>query len=252
MSVNAINGVNPQQGQDKRSVLPGAIAGGTVLGTAGAAAGYMWGGKSPSLAEVFAQEDDAFTKTMDKLGETDSEAVKTLKEERNAILSDAGIADKKTAYEQKLSEVSDAINDRTDYANKAELDQALADATAERNNLAQDATKVQKDAAEAKLEKAKYAVFEAKSEKFVEDANTKTLRDQLHEAGNNFRNAVNESVEGSSLKKDSVKEAFGKVKSVLVEGRGKAAAIWGACALVTGLAIGALLSTLGKAKNSQN
>lgn len=252
MSVNAINGVNPQQGQDKRSVLPAAIAGGTVLGTAGAAAGYMWGGKSPSLAEVFAQEDDAFTKTMDKLGETDSEAVKTLKEERNAILNEAGVADKKTALEQKFSEVNDAINNRTDYANKAELDQALADATTEYNNLAQNATDAEKDAAKAKIKKAKDAIFDAKTQKFIDDANTSTLCDQFNEARNNFRNAVNESVEGSSLKKDSVKEAFGKVKGVLVEGRGKAAAIWGACALVAGLAIGSLLSTLGKAKNSQN
>lgn len=252
MSVNAINGVNPQQGQDKRSVLPATIAGGTVLGTAGTAAGYMWGGKSPSLAEVFAQEDDAFTKTMDKLGETDSEAVKTLKEERNAILNEAGVADKKTALEQKFSEVNDAINNRTDYANKAELDQALADATTEYNNLAQNATDAEKDAAKAKIKKAKDAIFDAKTQKFIDDANTSTLCDQFNEARNNFRNAVNESVEGSSLKKDSVKEAFGKVKSVLVEGRGKAAAIWGACALVAGLAIGSLLSTLGKAKNSQN
>lgn len=236
MSVNAINGVNPQQGQDKRSVLPAAIAGGTVLGTAGAAAGYLFGGKKPSLEEVFAQDPDTFESNMKKMGEKDAEATKILQDERNVIYEDADVKAKKDALKQKVKEIEKLVYARTDYANKAELDKTLADAENELKNLAKDATDAEKNAVNAKIENAKNAILDAKLEKFSVDMATKTIRDEFNVLESELTTAINESI-GKSAQKDTIKEAFGKVKKTLVEGKGKAVAIWGGIALLTGLII---------------
>lgn len=235
MTVDAVNSANVagiQQHQNQTSGL--ALGSSLTLGAVGAGAGYLFGGKKTSLEEIFAQDPDKFESTMKKIGEKDAEVAKILQNERTAIYEDADVKAKNNAFEQKATEMKKAINARTDYANKTELDKTLADAENELKNLAKDATDAEKNAVNAKIENAKNAIFDAKLEKFTSDTATKTLRDEFEVINSELTTAVNESI-GKSAQKDAIKEAFGKVKKTLVEGKGKAAAIWGGIALLTGL-----------------
>lgn len=237
MAVNAVSSANvvgiPQQ-QNQASGLP--LGSSLTLGALGAGAGYLFGGKKTSLEEIFAQDPDKFESTMKKIGEKDAEVAKILQDERNAVYEDANVKAKNNAFEQKATEMKKAINARTDYANKTELDKALTDAKDELKKLAKDATDAERNAVYAKIENAKNAIFDAKLEKFTSDTATKTLRDEFEIINSELTTAVNESI-GKSAQKDTIKNAFGKVKKTLIEGKGKAAAIWGGIALLTGLIV---------------
>lgn len=290
MSVNAINAADAQQ--QKKSSMGPAVAAGTVLGAAGVGAGLIWGGKTPSLEEVFAQDADTFEASMKKAEEKDSASAKTLRDEMKAIGEDADVKAKQTAAETKAQEVKDAIEGRTDYENKATLDQAVTDKKTALNekevevpkadgtegtkkikyaeaksefeaaengvkNLAADAAEDAKTAAKNKLEAAKAnlaqfdaeanalkeaenAVFDAKKVKFEADEATKTLREAATKASDELANA-RKGVIDKLKDKNTVTEAFGKIKKSLTEGKGKAAAIYGGIALAVGLLAGAML-----------
>ena len=125
MSVNAINAADAQQ--QKKSNVGSALATGLGLGAVGGTAGYIWGGKTPSLEEVFAQDADTFEASMKKAEEKDSASAKTLRDEMQKIDDNADVKAKKTAADTKANEVKAAIEGRTDYENKATLDQAVTD-----------------------------------------------------------------------------------------------------------------------------
>lgn len=254
MTVDAVNQANVagiQQQQNRASGLP--LGSNLVLGAAGAGAGYLFGGRKPSLEEVFAQDPDTFESTMKKIGEKDAEVAKTLKAERLAIYGDANVRAKNNALQNKTVQISSEVQLRNDYANKTELDKAVSDAKDELANLAKDATDAEKSAAQAKLKEAEQAVFDAKLEKFNADPATKALRDEFNVLESEFTTALNESI-GKSAQKDTVKEAFGNVKKVLIEGKGKAAAIWGGIALLSALALGTIFggSKRPEVANQQN
>lgn len=290
MSVNAVNAVDAQQ--PKKSNAGTAVGAGVGLGALGAGAGYLWGGKTPSLEEVFSQEPDTFKASMEKAKEKDAEATKTLENEMKAIDENADVKAKKAVADAKAKEVETAIKGRTDYENKASLDQAVTEkktaldakevdvakadgtegtrkikyATAKTeleqaqsavDNLAENATEEVKTAAKNKLETAKanlakfdteanalkeaeQAVFDAKKVKFEADDATKTLREAAATATEDLKTARKGIID--KLKdKNTVTEAFGKIKKALTEGKGKAAAIYGGIALAVGLLAGAML-----------
>lgn len=290
MSVNAVNAADVQQ--PKKNNSGAAIGAGVGLGAAGAGAGYLWGGKTPSLEEVFAQEPDTFKATMEKAENADAEAAKTLKDEMKAINENADVKAKQAAADTKANEVKSAIEGRTDYENKTELDNtvtekktaldakevevAKADGTEgtrkikyaeakselevaenEVKNLAADAAEEVKTKANTKLETAKAnlaqfdaeanalkeaenAVFDAKKVKFEADDATKTLREEAAKAADELTNA-RKGIIDKLKEKNTVTEAFGKIKKSLTEGKGKAAAIYGGIALAVGLLAGAML-----------
>lgn len=290
MSVNAVNAADVQQ--PKKNNSGAAIGTGVGLGAVGAGAGYFLGGKTPSLEEVFSQEPDTFKASMDKAAEKDSAAAETLRKEMEAIGENADVKAKQTAADAKANEVKTAIEGRTDYENKATLDQAVTDkktaldtkevevakadgtegtrkikyaeakteleaAENEVKNLAADAAEDVKTAAKNKLETAKNnlaqfdteanalkeaenAVFDAKKVKFEADEATKALREEAAKAADELTNARKGIID--KLKdKNTVTEAFGKIKKSLTEGKGKAMAIYGGIALAVGLLAGAML-----------
>ena len=116
MSVDAVNGVNAQQQPQKSSALPSAIA------------GHYFGGKKPTLEELFTQKPDTFDKAEDK------EAVKKL---QDAITEykNAGATEKATLRKannglntqinattvDKQTELQKAIDDAKDALSKKEV-----------------------------------------------------------------------------------------------------------------------------------
>lgn len=207
MSVNAINGADAQQQQKKLNT--GVVAGtGIGLGAAGATAGYLWGGKTPSLEEVFAQEPDTFKASMEKAEAKDADAAKTLKDEMKAINEDADVKAKQTVADAKANEVKQQIEARTDYDNKAELDQAVTDKEA-----ALDAKEVEitenGTTKKIKYNEAKQAVTDAENgvKNLAADAADdvkKAATDKLEAAKNNLANFDNE----ANALKDAEKNLF--------------------------------------------
>ena len=297
MSVQAVNNVDAQQPQ-KSNATGTAIAGALPLGLAGA--GYMWGGKTPSLEEVFAQEPDTFKASMDRAAENDSAAAQILRDEMKAIEEDATVKPKKEIAEGKINEVKTAIESRTDYENKAELDKAVNEKQKALNNkeidvvdpnnsentrklkynqakaeleaaqnkvngLAENAAEDVKNAAQTELEtakaniakfdnevnelkQAKDAVFEAKSAKFEADDATKVLREEASNAVEELTNARKGLID-KLTDKNTVTDAFGKIKKALTEGKWtKGAALWGGIAAAVGLIAGYMLCGSKKAE----
>lgn len=236
MAVDAVNQANVAGAQQQRNRTSGLPLGSSlVLGAVGAGAGYLFGGEKPSLEEVFAQDPDTFESTMKKIGEKDAEAAKILQNERTAIYEDENVKAKNEALKQKAEEIEKVVKARTDYANKAELDKALLDAKNEASSLS-GASSAELDAAVNKLGKAEFAIYDAQLEKFNADPATKALRDEFNVLESEVTTAVHDTI-GKSAQKENLKGAFSKVKKVLVEGKGKAVAIWGGIALLTGLII---------------
>ncbi len=290
MSVNAINAAEPQH---KKHSAGAAFGTGLTLGAAGALAGHKWGGKTPSLEEVFAQDADTFEASMQKAEGKDPEAAKALRDEMKAIDEDNDIKAKKAAADTKANEVKTAIEGRTDYENKAELGNAVTEKKAALNNkevevanadgsegtrkikysdankevndaeealkkLTNDATDEARTAAQTKLDaakanlakfdeeakaldEAKQAVLDAKKAKFEADDATKALREDASKAADELANARKGIID--KLKdKNTVTEAFGKIRKTLTEGKGKAAAIYGGIAAAVGLLAGYIFS----------
>lgn len=279
MSVNAV-GTEPQV--QKKSSSGAAIGTGLGMGALGAGAAYMWGGKTPSLEEVFAQAPDKFTSSyeaMKQKGETEANTVKT---EYEALQTD--LKPKADEVAAKQAAVNEAIENVAEFDNKDTLNQAVTeaetklgvekkvkigdaevsvkytDAKAELKNaeeaLANAAKGVDKapleqavtdaktkvgafDAEVKALDEAKAKRFEAKKVKFDADEATKALREELTSATEALNTAKTEAI-GKLKDKTELTGAFGKVKKALLEGRGKAMAIWGGAALVAGLILGKL------------
>jgi len=126
MSVNAINAADaPQQ---KKSNAGTTIGAGVGLGAVGAGAGYMWGGKTPSLEEVFKQDADTFEASKAKMAEKDATAAATVIDEYDKISNDPDVSGKQSAYDTKKTEVDDKIKEVTDYDNKTTLDGKVTEA----------------------------------------------------------------------------------------------------------------------------
>lgn len=206
MSVNAINTADVQP--QKKNNAGGAVGAGIGLGAAGATAGYFLGGKTPSLEEVFAQEPDTFKTSMAKAEAKDADAAKTLKDEMEAINENADVKAKQAVADAKANEVNQQIVARTDYDNKAELDQAVTDKKA-----ALDAKEVEitenGTTKKIKYSEAKQAVTDAENgvKNLAADAADdvkKAATDKLEAAKNNLANFDNE----ANALKDAEKNLF--------------------------------------------
>lgn len=166
MSVNAINTADVQP--QKKNNAGGAVGAGIGLGAAGATAGYFFGGKTPSLEEVFAQEPDTFQASMAKAEKKDADAAKTLKDEMKAINEDADVKTKQAAADTKLEQVKNQIEAKkakfdADDATKALRDEAskavdelktakkgLIDRLKDKNNVTEAFSKIKKSLTEGK------------------------------------------------------------------------------------------------------
>lgn len=115
MSVDAIN-------QQHASSYAPAIAGGLTAGAIGTTAGYFWGGKRPTLEEVFAQDADTFKSSMQKAESKDAASAQVLKDEMNRITTDANVSAKQTDYTRAKTNMDLNIANIADYENKAELE----------------------------------------------------------------------------------------------------------------------------------
>ena len=123
MSVNAINAAEPQK---KSNPMGMAIGTGVVTGAAGAGAGYMWGGKTPSLEEVFAQDHDAFTSTKEAIKGKDAADVKKVDDAHADIQTK--VKKERDALEKAQDEVKRLTNEIKDYADKDNLDNKVNEA----------------------------------------------------------------------------------------------------------------------------
>lgn len=209
--------------------------------------------------EMAAINNNADVVAKQTAADTKAEQVKQGIEARTDYDNKAELDKAKTDAQAALDakEVEIAEGDTTKKIKYNEAKQAVTDAENEVKNLATDAADDVKKAATDKLEAAKNNLakfddeanalkdaeknlFEAKKAKFDADDATKALREEASKAAEELKTAKKGLID--RLKdKNTVTEAFGKIKKSLTEGKGKAAAIWGGIALAVGLLAGAVL-----------
>lgn len=109
MSVNAINSVDSANAGQKKNNTVAITAGSTLgLGAAGVGSAYLWGGKRPSLEEVFKMEPDTFdAKVKDTEGEV-KEAADKIKAEITKLNEGEYAVDPgaKTAFDEAVERFS--------------------------------------------------------------------------------------------------------------------------------------------------
>ena len=264
MSVNAVNSA-PVDAPKKKS--SSSVAAPTIgLGVVGAGAGYLAGGKRPSLEEVFKMAPDTFESHVkeakdevkteaDKIGEE----IKKLNDENGEFVPDKA---KKEAFDsqvngQKLADDAaetkalEKANENYDKKLLEELNKdkkdgekfaKVSDAPADAQKAAKEALK---DADETKALKT--------AEKNVRTAKEKLVRESADENVKKIVKEFDDAVEAAKTKKtekisnlvkdENMKSAFDKIKKMFPkEGKGKAAAIWGGIAAAVGLIAGLVLS----------
>lgn len=262
MSVNAVNSA-PAEVQKKKGT---SVAAPTIgLGVVGAGAGYLAGGKRPSLEQVFAMEPDKFESHVKAAeGEVKTEAdkigteIKNLNDENGEFTPDKA---KKEAFDtevknQKLAD--DAVETKALKEANENYDKKLLE---ELNKDKKDGEKFAKtaDAPEDARKTAKEALKESDEAKAVKTAENnvrsakeKLVRESADDKVKNIVNEFDEAVEAAKTKKkekitalvgdEKMKAAFEKIKKLFPkEGKGKAAAIWGGIAAAVGLAAGLVL-----------
>ncbi len=185
MSVNAVNAAEPQK---KSNPMGTAIGAGVVTGAAGAGAGYYWGGKTPSLEEVFAQTPDEFTSTKEAIKGKDEADVKKVEDAHADIQS-------KVATEQELknkaqAEVDRLTNEIKDYAEKETLDKNVEDAKKALNDKKVTAKIDEKDVENYTYDQAKQAKADKQAafDAITEEGEAKTKAQKaLTEAEENLK-----------------------------------------------------------------
>lgn len=263
MSVNAVNSA-PVDAPKKKS--SSSVAAPTIgLGVVGAGAGYLAGGKRPSLEEVFKMAPDTFESHVkeakdevkteaDKIGEE----IKKLNDENGEFVPDKA---KKEAFDsqvngQKLADDAaetkalEKANENYDKKLLEELNKdkkdgeklaKAADASVEARKAAAEAIK---DSDEAKAVKTAEDNVRAAKEKLVRESADENVKNVVKE----FDEAVQAATENKNKKiaelagKDDMKNAFAKIKKLFPkEGKGKAALLWGGIAAAVGLVAGLVL-----------
>lgn len=244
------------------------------LGVIGAAGGYTFAGKRPTLEKLVAQKPDTFVKTfsedvMKNASEEQKTAVNTLKAAAEEV-DKAGKPEFIAASEKEIKSVADAKANRVIDENLLKDVEAKKSAytskfSTERSALAKakEDLKVKPEDADLKkavkeaqtkfdeavkgaskeldeLKAARKKVFEAKAEvnkKFItEDIKTtvKTARENMKKAVEERTKAISEKL-GKVVGEDANKKAFDSIKKLLPkEGKGKMAAIYGVAGLVVG------------------
>lgn len=187
------------------------------------------------------------------------QAIESRADYDNKATLDQAVTDKRNARDAKEVDVPKA--DGTEGTRKIKYAEAKSEFDAAKtkvDGLAADATedakaaaKKELDAAKANLAKfdaeanalkeAEQAVFDAKKAKFEADDAKKALREEASKAADELTNARKGLID--KLKdKNTVTEAFGKVKKALSEVSWKRVGLYGGIAAAVGLLAGAMLS----------
>ena len=262
MSVNAVNPVSVETPKKKGSSVAAPTIG---LGVIGAGAGYLAGGKRPTLDEVFAMEPDRFESIVKDAKDDVKKEADKIKEEIDMLNSkdEEFVPDKakKEAFEnevnkQKLADdaaETKALNTANENYDKKLLEELnkgkkdeekfakTADAPDDARNAAKEALK---DSEEAKAVKtAENNVFSAK-ERLVRESADENIKKVVIE----FDDAVKTAAEKKKSKitelagDEEMKNAFAKIKKLFPkEGKGRAALLWGGIAAAVGLVAGLVL-----------
>ncbi len=263
MSVNAVNPVGTEAPKKKNSSVAAPTIG---LGVVGAGAGYLFGGKRPSLEQVFQMEPDKFESHVNGAKDEAKNSADKIKEEINKLNSEDG----EFAPEKAKKDAFDAEVNKQTLKDDASETKALKDAQEnydkklleELNKDKKDGEKFAKvsDAPADAQKAAKEALKDADETKALKTAekNVRTAKEKLvrESADENVKKIVKEfddAVEAAKTKKtekisnlvkdENMKSAFDKIKKMFPkEGKGKAAAIWGGIAAAVGLIAGLVLS----------
>jgi hypothetical protein len=189
MSVNAINAAEPQH----KSSAGAAIGTGLVLGAAGVGAGYLFGGKRPSLEELIKNsEKDTFTRTA--VTELDADAAGKLAAAK-AEYQAAGTDELKT-LRQKNKAVTRLV-EQAAVENSAELE----------TNITNAQTKLAEK--EVTIGDKQYKLADIKAETQKANADLKTAKANLAAAGDNatdeMKTAVTNAEEAVTKAKNNAK-----------------------------------------------
>ena len=265
-SVSSVTTATPVATEVQNKKRSSSVANSTIgLGVVGAGAGYLVGGKRPTLEQILAMEPDTFEKSVkdakdnvkteaykvkaeiDKLNDADSEFVtdKTKKEAFDAEVNKQALADDaaeskalKTANENYDAKLLEELN-----KDKAEGEKfaKVADAPADAQNAAKEALKESDEARALKT-----------AENNVRVAKEKMVRESTDDSVKNIVNEFDDAVEAAKTKKNEkiaslvqdvqMKASLEKIKKLFPkEGKGKAALMWGGIAAAVGLVAGLVL-----------
>ena len=268
MSMNIVNnnhpGQKPAQEQSYSGRIIGSAAGAAVGTAAGVGYGYYLGGTTPTLDEVFTQEQDTFNASFDKMKKKNEDAAKTVADARTAFVDNQAVKDAKKVLEtaqsrfdeeaakQKVDpKYTDAVKSAQEELDNTEVKigenpQKFSELKEDEKNL----DDVKKAVAEKQenLKKAEAELKEAQDKALLEAAAKDDVVKNLKDAKKKVEDEITTARE--KVATDDVKGAFKKVKRSLTEGKSKSMAIWGTIAGLAALATGYFIGKSSDAKKN--
>ena len=227
MSVNAVNGVEPQK---KSNPIGTAIGAGLLTGGIGAGAGYLWGGAAerPTLKGVLQKDTVDFKSIEEKASDEQKTALNEIKSARESVTTRAGLTEELKNQKVKIGENEISYNEASaDANNKLKAYQKAKGELA----VAADADKAAKQT----------AMEEAKAE-----------LDKARETRKTVFNEVKKDKITKLAEVESNKTAFEKVQKLFKkEIKWGKIGMWGGIAAAAGLILGFMLGNKKPAEAPQ-
>ena len=274
MSMNIVNnnhpGQKPAQEQSYSGRIIGSAAGAAVGTAAGVGYGYYLGGTTPTLDEVFTQEQDTFEESLKKMKNKNEEAAgkvadartdlnNTVNKAKEALVEPQKAFDAKAAEQEVDKKYTEAVTNAQDELDKTKVkineteEKDFSQLTEEQKNL----DDVKKAVAEKQenLKKAEAELKEAQGKALREAAAQENAPEDVKKVVKNLDDAKKKvedeiTTARDKVATDDVKGAFKKVKRSLTEGKGKSMAIWGTIVGLAALTAGYFIGKSSDAKKN--